>query len=191
MSVDRRGMLGFAALAGGVLIGAQASAGVQAGARDGSQENYFVEHLCANLLMRFFNRLDALNRLNAAASDDKSIRAQPDEEANPWALMSADGAWQRNATTIDSKTSFEKAISELPAGLITAHLVCNLIIESTSTIAASASFRLLIFSAISEKGAIPVKLGPPGAILSARAELIRTSANWRIRRIASDTVFHF
>jgi hypothetical protein len=188
MSVDRRGILGFAALAGSVMLGAEPRAAAR---QSGGRGSYFIEDDCAKLLMRFFYRLDALNRLNAAVRTDRSTLPAATEEEDPWALMTADGAWRRNSATIDSRTAFAKAISDLPAGLITAHLVCNLIVDAKSETSAAASFRLLIFSATAENGAIPVKLGPPGAILTTRAELSMNNGSWRIRHIGSDAVFHF
>jgi len=157
----------------------------------GGRGNYSVEYDCAKLVTRFFDRLDALNRLNAAVRTDRSALPVATEQEDPWALMTADGSWRRNSATIDSRTAFAKAISGLPAGLITAHLVCNLLVDAKSETSAAASFRLLIFSATAENGSIPVKLGPPGAILSTLAELTMNDGTWRIKHIGSDAVFHY
>jgi SnoaL-like protein len=187
---ERREILSLAVLAGALGAGSAraASASRSAGADD--QTNYRVEHACAKVIARFFDRLDALNRFNAANRSGAASRSAPRAAEDPWELMTGDGAWRRDTTTLGNKSAFLHAIAALPAGLVTAHLVCNLVVDANGEAGARASFRLLIFSAVPEKAGVPVPPGPPGAILSAHAELAVDQGSWRIRRLDTDTVFH-
>jgi len=129
------------------------------------------EHDCAQVVTRFFTRLDAVDYEGA------------------WALMGPGGVWKRSGKLLDSRERFLDAMSQRPTALVIRHLVGNLVVDFVDNKHAIADFCLTVFRFIGDAGDRPAPISLPSAVAAFRAEMTHTDDAWRIVDLSGKTLF--
>ncbi|VCU71491.1 hypothetical protein PIGHUM_03576 [Pigmentiphaga humi] len=127
---------------------------------------------CMDVIHRFYRSLDA--------GDYETLAAQ----------MLPDGVWERQGKVLKGRTALLEALSQRGEGVITTHLVQNLVVDRQDERTAAASMYVVVLR--HEGGAAagaPVPTPPIRAVQLVRDTLALTSDGWRIAHKSGKAVF--
>lgn len=107
------------------------------------------------------------------------------------ALFTDDAVWVRSDRTCRGKAEIRSALDSRPAGLVTRHLVTNILVDVAGSDAASA---ISYFLAYTHDGgpaapAFPIPCSGPNIAGELADEFVRAPAGWRILTRRTDRVF--
>jgi SnoaL-like domain len=106
------------------------------------------------------------------------------------ALMTADGLWHRQGKELRGRPMVMEAMQARPLGLVTRHIVSNLLVEATDRNHADASVYLTVFAHTADPAAKPpYPMALPNLLAVYRIELLRQAERWYLRQIASTPIF--
>jgi hypothetical protein len=127
---------------------------------------------CADVLHRFYRALDT--------GDYQSL-------AN---LMLADGVWERQGKRLEGRGAIMEALNDRSPGLITAHLVSNLVVDCIDGRTAIASAYITVLRHEGDGSSVgPVPVPAPRAVQFCRDRLMLTEDGWRIAEKTSKAIF--
>lgn len=127
---------------------------------------------CADVIHRFYLALDA--------GEYEALVAQ----------MLPDGVWVRQGKTLEGRHAVLAALAQREPGVITTHLVQNLVVDQLDDDTATASMYVMV---LRHEGDQPhrttVPMPPIRAVQLVRDKLVRTSNGWRIAHKAGGAIF--
>ncbi len=127
---------------------------------------------CTDLIHRFYRSLDA--------GDYKTLIKQ----------MLPEGVWVRQGKTLEGQSAVLEALSQRSTGVISTHLVQNLVVDREDEQTATASMYVMVLR--HEGGEHPgtaVPVPPIRAIQLVKDKLVLTAEGWRIAHKAGRAVF--
>jgi hypothetical protein len=131
-----------------------------------------AEHDSARAIIAFFSMLDAR------------------DHEKQWDQMTSDGVWNRAGSALDTRQKFLAAMVERPAHLTIRHMISNLLVTvETGGNTASATFNLLVYVYMADRGDKPAPLEKPSAIAAFRAQCRSEGGEWRIAQLDGETLF--
>lgn len=131
-----------------------------------------AENAAAKLLNRFFHCLDD---------------GRYEEMAE---LMAPDGVWHRQGKALQGPAAVLAAMRERPAGLVSRHVVSNLVVDAAAEDRAEAAFYATVFAHSGAPGAQPpAPMELPFQLAVFRATALRGGDGWRIGQLSSTPAF--
>jgi hypothetical protein len=104
--------------------------------------------------------------------------------------MASDGAWDRGGQVLDTREKFLAAMADRPKVLTIRHMVSNMLVNvEPDASAATATFNLLVYRYLADRGDKPAPLEPPSAIAAFTARLRPENDTWRIAHMGGETLF--
>jgi hypothetical protein len=136
------------------------------------QEIAAAEYACAHALNRFYAGIDG-GRFEQVAE-----------------LMAADGIWYRQGEQLKGPSQALAALQVRHPHIVSAHLVCNTVVELTGPDTANVGAYVLVLRHSGKAGDPAVPPVPaPRAVLRCEDQLVRTPAGWRFLVKRSSSVF--
>jgi hypothetical protein len=112
------------------------------------------------------------------------------EHEKQWSQMTSGGAWDRAGQILDTREKFLAAMAGRPEHLTIRHMITNLLVDvAADGNTATATFNLLVFAYLADRGNGPAPMAPPSAISAFRAQLRPEGAVWRIAYLDGETLF--
>lgn len=112
------------------------------------------------------------------------------DHGKQWDQMTSDGIWDRAGSRLDSRQKFLAAMAERPRDLTIRHMISNLLVTvAPDGKTAAATFNLLVYVFIGDRGAKPAPLEKPSAISAFRAQCRPENGEWRIAHMDGETLF--
>jgi SnoaL-like domain len=136
------------------------------------QEQCRLEREIERIIVRFFYYLDERLYENLAA------------------LMAADGVWTRQGERLHGPAMVLAALKERPPGLMTRHVISNILIDLPEPTRAEASFYMTVFRRDGElpvDGPAPMEL--PHVVALCRQKLSQGEQGWRIDALTATPTF--
>ncbi len=131
-----------------------------------------IEQDCARAVTAFFVQLDARDH-------DKQ-----------WDQMTSDGCWDRGGKQLNSRKAFLAAMAERPRDLTIRHMISNLLVDVASDgTSAVATFNLIVYRYLADRGDKPAPMSPPSAIAAFTAQMRPEAGRWRIAHLGGETLF--
>lgn len=107
-----------------------------------------------------------------------------------WDQMASDGAWDRGGQLLNSREKFLAAMAERPKVLTIRHMITNMLVNvDADGSAATATFNLLVYRYLADRGDKPAPLDPPSAIAAFTARFRPEGDTWRIAHMGGETLF--
>lgn len=127
---------------------------------------------CMDVIHRFYRALDAC--------DYEALVAQ----------MTPDGVWERQGKVLRGRAAVREALSKRSAGVVTAHLVQDLVVDRKDAYSAEASMYVAVLRHESDEApALPVPTPPIRVVQLVRDSLVLTDEGWRIAHKSAKAIF--
>jgi hypothetical protein len=107
-----------------------------------------------------------------------------------WALMAADGYWDRSGRMLDSRETFLAAMAERPEHLVIRHLPINVGVAHFVNGIADASFDLLLYRHIGEVPEGPAPLEGVKAITHWTTSMAKAGETWKMKSLDFEVLMH-
>lgn len=133
------------------------------------EESWRAKVECTEVLHRFYAGLDG---------------GRPDDVAN---LMAPDGVWLRQGAHLKGPDAVRSALEERSPSIVSAHLVCNAVVDLQGSDEALLSAWILVFRSTSADGGPPA--AAPHVVMQCRDRMVRTTQGWRFAHKRATVAF--